>query len=199
MTELSAVSKAYETDRALLLKKLAAFVARHEATSPTNRAQHTARKAFDPLADRLGKLIMQVNELYKLCARAGQLVDQKPVSKRLRQLDEERQAAVKQLEQAVYFHRQIVWLQDRFPRAEFEDVPGLCKAVTRKELEKADWSLTPGRYVGVSPSEVEEESDFDAALRDIHAELAGLNAEAAGLAARIQETLGAMSERSDIE
>jgi len=32
-------------------------------------------------------------------------------------------------------------------------VPGLCKAVTRAEIAAADWSLTPGRYVGVAPAD----------------------------------------------
>ena len=61
----------------------------------------------------------------------------------MKQLDEERKAAVEQLKQAVYFHRQVVWLQDRFPKAELEAVPGLVKLVDRKEIEAADWSLTP--------------------------------------------------------
>ncbi len=42
----------------------------------------------------------------------------------------------------------------------------------------ADWSLTPGRYVGVAPPEEDEDFDF---------ELADLNKEATELAARIQE------------
>lgn len=66
-------------------------------------------------------------------------------------------------------------------------VPGLCKVVSRSEIEAADWSLTPGRYVGVAPPEVDEDFDFEQALRDIHIELADLNREAFELAARIQE------------
>ena len=45
----------------------------------------------------------------------------------MKQLDEERKDAVEQLKQAAYFHRQIVWLQDRFPEAELRAVPGLVK------------------------------------------------------------------------
>ena len=74
------------------------------------------------------------------------------------------------------------------------DVPGLVKRVSRAEIEANDWSLTPGRYVGVAPEEVDEDFDFEAALRDIHIELKGLNEEAAVLAARIArnfEELGA--------
>lgn len=94
---------------------------------------------------------------------------------------------VDQLKQAVYFHRQIVWLQDRFPQAQFEAVPGLVRLVDRAAIEAADWSLTPGRYVGVAPPEEDEDFDFEQTLRDIHTELADLNNEAIELAAKIQE------------
>ena len=33
---------------------------------------------------------------------------------------------------------------------------GLVKLVSRAEIEEHDWSLTPGRYVGVAPEEVDE-------------------------------------------
>ena len=109
------------------------------------------------------------------------------VSKLVKQIDEERKAAVDRLRQAVYFHRQVGWLQDRFPRAELEAVPGLVRLVDRKEIEAADWSLTPGRYVGVAPPEEDEDFDFEQTMRDIHTELADLNKEAVELAAKIQK------------
>jgi hypothetical protein len=57
----------------------------------------------------------------------------------------------------------------------------------QKEIEAADWSLTPGRYVGVAPPEEDENFDFEQTIRDVHTELADLNKEAAILAAKIQE------------
>jgi type I restriction enzyme M protein len=113
--------------------------------------------------------------------------DRRATGRLVKQLDEERKAAVEQLKHAVYFHRQVAWLQDRFPKAELEDVPGLVKLVDRKDIAAADWSLTPGRYVGVAPPEEDEDFDFEQKLREIHAELAELNTEAAELAAKIQE------------
>jgi len=117
----------------------------------------------------------------------GLRFDRRSTAKLVKQLDEERRAAVEQLKHAVYFHRQVAWLQDRFPKAQLEPVPGLVKLVDRKEIEAADWSLTAGRYVGVAPSEEDEDFDFEQTLRDIHTELADLNKEAAELAAKIQE------------
>ena len=108
--------------------------------------------------------------------------------------DEARKDAVDALKPVRYFHRQALWLQERFPNAELRDVPGLVKLVSRSEIESNDWSLTPGRYVGVAPEEVDEDFDFEATLRDIHIELKGLNGEAVELAGKIArnfEELGA--------
>lgn len=58
-----------------------------------------------------------------------------------------------------YFWRQAHWLTERFPACELLDVAGLVKLVDHAEIETNDWSLTPGRYVGVAPEE--EEEDFD--------------------------------------
>lgn len=48
-----------------------------------------------------------------------------------------------------YFEAQITWLNERFPAGTYEDVTGLCKAATLAEIEEQDWSMNPGRYVGV--------------------------------------------------
>ncbi|MBP4067450.1 N-6 DNA methylase [Aeromonas sp. MaB10011B] len=104
-----------------------------------------------------------------------------------------RDAVLDGLKQAAYFIHQVQWLHSRFPQALFDDVPGLCKAVTIEEIAANDWSLTPGRYVGVAAA-AEEEEDFAERLREIHDELAELNEQAAALAERIasnfQELLG---------
>jgi type I restriction enzyme M protein len=152
LTELAEAHAAYETDRDSLLSELDSFGrVTAEATPETNADQHAARQGFDLLAERVKGLVKQVDLLYKLAARAGQLAydlageeaaaefhDRRAASRCIKQLDEERKAAVEQLKLAVYFHRQIHWLQDRFPDAQFAAVPGLCKAVTRAEIEAAD-------------------------------------------------------------
>jgi type I restriction enzyme M protein len=93
-----------------------------------------------------------------------------------------------------YFVKQADWLQDRFPDAQLRNVEGPVNLVDRAEITAHDWSLTPGRYVGVAPEEVDENFDFEEALRSIHIDLKGLNEEAVGLAVRIArnfEELGA--------
>jgi len=200
LAEWTDAAHAYVADRAALTTGIAAFCKKFAATPQTNDAQHAARQAFDPLAEAARGLIKQIDLLYKLAARAAQLAqelatieaaseffDRRATSKLIKQLDEERHAAVEQLKAATYIHRQIAWLQERFPKAEMQDVPGLCKLVSRADIAAADWSLTPGRYVGVAPAEVDHDFDFEQTLRDIHVELADLNREAVELAARIQE------------
>jgi type I restriction enzyme M protein len=61
-----------------------------------------------------------------------------------------------------------------------------------EKLEAADWSLTPGRYVGVAPAEVDEGFDFEQTMRDIHVEMGELNKDAVKLAAKTQENFEEM-------
>jgi len=72
-------------------------------------------------------------------------------------------------------------------------VPGLCKIATRAEIAAQDWSLNPGRYVGVAPGEQVDDGDFRERLEALQEELEGLNAEAARLqgviAANVAEVL----------
>jgi type I restriction enzyme M protein len=96
-----------------------------------------------------------------------------------------RDAVLDALKQAAYFIHQGHWLHSRFPQALYEDVPGLCKAVSIEEIAANDWSLTPGRYVGVAPADAGDEDDFAETLREIHDELAELNDKAVELAGRI--------------
>ena len=105
-----------------------------------------------------------------------------------------RDAVLDALKQAAYFIHQVHWLHSRFPQALFEDVAGLCKAVSIDDIAANDYSLTPGRFVGVAAAAEDDEDDFAETLRGIHAELAELNDKAVELAGRIagnfEELLG---------
>jgi type I restriction enzyme M protein len=201
--ELREAYTLYKADARKILANLTAFGQENAKPLPDkNDGQHAARKAFDPIAEAIRGLVKQVDLLYKLAARAADLgaepaaaeeisaaYDRRATGRLIKQLDDKRKAAVEQLRHTTYCHRQVAWLQDRFPNAELVDVSGLVKLVDREEIETADWSLTPGRYVGVAPPEEDEDFDFEQTLRDIHTELFDLNKEAAALAAKIQENL----------
>jgi len=60
----------------------------------------------------------------------------------------------------------------------YADVAGLCKAAMLKEIEAKDWSLNPGRYVGVAADEAVNDEDFKAQLETFNEELETLNASA---------------------
>ena len=148
------------------------------------------------MAEQCRDLTNQINLAAKLASRAVDIavkdLDARVsdhwanavVNTALRTLEDARAAGVKALSRDRYFVRQADWLQERFPDAELRDVEGLVKLVDRGEVEVNDWSLTPGRYVGVDPEE-EEDFNFEEALHSIHLELMELNEEAVGLAARI--------------
>ena len=171
-----------------------------------NAALHAAREGLHDMAECCRDLTKQIDLAAKLAGRAvdiavkeleareSDLWANSDISKARRENEDARVGAVEALRWARYFVRQADWLQDRFPEAELRDVEGLVKLVDLSEIEAHDWSLTPGRYVGVAPEEEDENFDFEEVLRSIHVDLTGLNEEAAVLAARIArnfEELGA--------
>ena len=96
------------------------------------------------------------------------------------------------LHQTEYFYKQAQWLTSRFPKGVYTDVEGLCKVVTQKEIEEKDWSLSPGRYVGVDTA-TDEDFDYEERLNEIHIELEGLNEEAVQLAKLIADNYKSLS------
>ncbi len=177
-------------------------IAEHEAAwkqqKTTNGDLKQAVNRLTSLAESSRDLIRQTDLLYKLASRLIETCEKecdakqsdawvgRDVIRARKAADEARRLAVEQLKQVRYFWRQAHWLTERFPEAELCDVEGLVRLVDRAEIEANDWSLTPGRYVGVAPEEVDEDFDFEETLRDIHVELEDLNNEAVKLAATIK-------------
>ena len=156
-------------------------------------------KEWTPLAEQSRDIVKSIDLLYKLIqknqetaegeykAKQSDTWESKEFLRNMKALDEERKELVETLKQVRYFHKQSNWLLDRFPDGTFKDVEGLCKLVDISEIEKNDWSLTPGRYVGVAPEEEDEDFDFEETMREIHTELKSLNDEAVVLASKIQK------------
>ncbi len=76
----------------------------------------------------------------------------------------------------------------------YADVPGLCKAATLKEIEAQDWSLNPGRYVGVAPGEDVSDEDFKEQLEILNEELESLNTKARELEQTIAANVAGILE-----
>ena len=162
-----------------------------------NTVLHAAREGLRDMSECCWNLTKQIDLEAKLAGRAidiavkeleahkSDLWANTEINKARKALEGARTGAVEALRRARYFVRQADWLQERFPKAELCDVEGLVKRVDRAEIEAHDWSLTPGRYVGVAPEEQDAAFDFAEALRAIYMELKGLNDEAAELATLI--------------
>ena len=119
----------------------------------------------------------RARELKRALTAAGQKKNDDPTIRDL---------ALEALKQAAYFIGQVHWLHHHFPQALYTDVPGLCKAVLRADITANDYSLTPGRYVGVAPPAEEDEDDFQERLAEIHIELEELNEKTVLLAEQIR-------------
>jgi type I restriction enzyme M protein len=187
-------------------KEVAAQATAWQGADRDNVGLHAARLALHQLADRCRDLTKQIDLAAKLAgrvidiavkgldARESDAWDNGHVNKARKAVEAARADAVEALRLARYLVRQSDWLQERFPDAKLRDVEGLVKFVDRATIKAHDWSLTPGRYVGVASEEQDEDFDFEEALRAIHIDLKGLNEEAAELATRIArnfEELGA--------
>ncbi len=80
-------------------------------------------------------------------------------------------------------------MAEAFPEGAYRDVLGLCRIASRKDIAAQDWSLNPGRYVGVAPGEKQEDEEFRTKLEALQEELEALSAEAAQLQARIAQNV----------
>jgi type I restriction enzyme M protein len=204
--ELTALRDTLTADFMGFKKEAGAKAKDWKSATRDNKGLNKSRKAFHPLAEQCRDLTKQIDLAAKLAvrvidiavkelgARESDIWDNTDITKARKTLEAARAEAVEALRLPRYFVKQADWLQERFPDAKLRDVEGLVKLVNRKEIEAHDWSLTPGRYVGVAPEEVDEDFDFEETLRSIHSDLKGLNEEAAELAARITksfEELGA--------
>ena len=203
--ELTAASDLLTTDAATFVTLSEQASRRWQKAVRDNDAMKVEAGEIGKLAEASHDLIRQIDQLAKLFSGAVDLAEKelgakengiwsnKEVKAAAKAIEEARKGAVEQLKLVRYFHRHAHWLQERFPEAELRSVEGLVRLVSHNDLETHDWSLTPGRYVGVAPEEEDEDFDFEETLREIHIELADLNAEAAELAAKIAinfESLG---------
>jgi len=79
-------------------------------------------------------------------------------------------------------------IEESFSKGKYQDIAGLCKVATLKEIEEQDWSLNPGRYVGVA-KEKQDEFDFKERLEELNEKLQVLNVEARELEGQISENI----------
>lgn len=106
--------------------------------------------------------------------------------KEKKRIEEKYQDIIEGLEQRLVIAKEAVWLTEKFGAGAYADIPGLCKVATLEEIEAKGFSLTPGAYVGVAPTQ-DDGVDFHERMTEIHRELQALQEESNRLMAAISK------------
>lgn len=106
--------------------------------------------------------------------------------KEKKRIEEKYQDIIEGLEQRLVIAKEAVWLTEKFGAGAYADIPGLCKVATLEEIEAKGFSLTPGAYVGVAPTQ-DDGVDFHERMTEIHRELQALQEESSRLMAAISK------------
>ena len=126
--------------------------------------------------------VLQVTKNPELAEKAKKKGKRNATDRQIKELKTALGALHAEVKKAESYYKHIQWLQERFPRAEYEDVTGLCKSATPQEVKEQDYSLNPGRYVGVVIEEDgRTEEEFVEELLAMNQELSSLNREASEL------------------
>lgn len=146
-----------------------------------NKAQHKLRKAFDPFFESLHAGLKQLDKIVRQHEKARAEIakdtgKRSTTDRETKKLKEALELLHKEVKVAESCYKHTHWLQERFPKAEYEDVTGLCKLASHEEVKEQDYSLNPGRYVGVVIEEDgKTEEEFISEVSDLSSELRMLN------------------------
>ena len=168
---------------------------RQDACSTMNEAQRQLREAFDPffaaLHEGLKQLDKTVRQHEKQETEKAQTNGKRTVpDRKTRALKTALEALHTEVKNAESFYQHIHWLQERFPKAEYEDVTGLCKLASPAEVKEQEYSLNPGRYVGVVIEEDgKTEEEFVEDILTTNDELVHLNKQARELESIITKNI----------
>ncbi|MFD3318205.1 N-6 DNA methylase [Alteromonas macleodii] len=119
-----------------------------------NEEQHNLQESFEPFFDALHQglklLDKTVRKQEKVRVEKAKAKGKRTTTDRKTKLLQTTLGQLhKEVKSAELFFKHIHWLQERFPKAEYEDITGLCKLASPEEVKEQDYSLNPGRYVGV--------------------------------------------------
>lgn len=144
--------------------------------SSANKANAKQRK----LAETIQPFFVSLHELLKEVDKKVRHIEKdQSKNKDLKTLKAELEELHKEVKATEYFFGHIAWLHERFPEAKYEDVTGLCKLASLDDLREQEYSLNPGRYVGVVIEEDgKTEEEFIEEMLLMHEELSTLHAEA---------------------
>lgn len=135
-----------------------------------------------PFAQRAAQL---ETDLQNARSEAKEALAEAP-RKEKKRIEEKYQDIIEGLEQRLVIAKEAVWLTEKFGAGAYADIPGLCKVATLEEIEAKGFSLTPGAYVGVAPTQ-DDGVDFHERMTEIHRELQALQEESNRLMATISK------------
>ena len=164
-TAFNAHLKQFET---LMRDKLFAFTEAYQLVTKDNTSFKSEMIKEDMDISALAKLAQSWNEDF-----AKMKVDSKKLSNELLQ---------ETLDTQLKYEEAKVWFTEN---GHYQDIEGLCKVVDAAEVIEQDYSLTPGRYVGVVV-DIDMDFDYKGRMAEIHSELEQLNKEANTLMNQIQ-------------
>lgn len=150
-----------------------------------------ANKAQRKLIESITPVFTELHEVMKSVDKAVRhLEKENNKSKDLKNLKTELEILHKEAKASEYYFGHVVWLEERFPEAKYEDVTGLCKLANLTEVEEQEYSLNPGRYVGVVIEEDgKTEEEFISEMMSLQETLETLNKEAHGLESIIAKNI----------
>ena len=158
-----------------------------------NKAQHQLREVFTPFFAALHEGVKQLDKTVRQhekeqAEKAHADGKRGSTDRKTKALKTALESLHKEVKNAETFYQHIHWLQESFPKAEYEDVTGLCKLASPKDLMDQEYSLNPGRYVGVLIEEDgKTEEEFIEDILSINDEIESLNK----LARQLDRTIGA--------
>lgn len=161
-----------------------------------NAAQRNLRATFAPFFSVLHDCLKQLDRAVR--HQETQVAEQAKAAGKRGGPDRQTKALKSALEtihaevrSAESWFSHIHWLQERFPEARYEDVTGLCKLADLDEVKEQDYSLNPGRYVGVVIEEDgKTEEEFIADLISLQEQLEAFSDQARELSKVISINTG---------
>ncbi|BAU56095.1 type I restriction-modification system subunit M [Mucilaginibacter gotjawali] len=148
-----------------------------------------AKLVWDEIQDRITTGKGEAKQLKNELGKAGTALTKAQKAKE--ELEKEYKALT---DKVAYFNGHINWLNERFPNGVYDDVIGLCKSASLKDIEEQDYSLNPGRYVGVVIDEDGlTEEEFLSEMKGRHKTLTILNAKARDLENSIESSFNILS------
>lgn len=165
-----------------LQKAYQAYLAKADAKATIevhNKAQHKLQEGFEPFFAALHEGLKSLHKIVRgYEKKAREENGARGMNKNLKVIKDALETLEDEVKEAEAFFGHVRWLQERFPKAEYEDVTGLCRLADRKDLEEQEFSLNPGRYVGVVIEEDgKSEEEFVEEILDIQSELEALGNE----------------------